>query len=131
MWIRLNFISPAIHAPSYATYDNRASHVPAIQRDGDDWGSTAASPKTILLSGSCHRGDSRKGESYSGDSFGEKTATTEVKIKISKKQLEELLGRTKVQGLTVDQMLAQLMNVSDEFESHQRPWRPALDSIQE
>ncbi|KAI3708551.1 hypothetical protein L2E82_37772 [Cichorium intybus] len=103
---------------------------PALQRDGGDWGSRAASPKTMNFSGS-QSGDSRKGESYSGDSFGKKTGTTEVKIKISKKQLEELLGRTKVLGLTVDQVLAQLMNVSDEFESHQRPWRPALESIPE
>ncbi|KAI3496974.1 hypothetical protein L1887_39353 [Cichorium endivia] len=103
---------------------------PAIQRNSDDWGSTAASPETKLLSGS-HRSDTRKGESYSGDNFGEKSATTEVKIKISKKQLEELLGRTDVQGLTVQQVLAKLMNVSDGFESHQRPWRPSLQSIPE
>ncbi|KAL7585688.1 uncharacterized protein LOC111912689 [Lactuca sativa] len=103
----------------------------AIQRDGGVWGSTAAAaPGTMYLSGS-DRGDSRKGESYSGGSFGDKTATTEVKIKISKKQLEELLGRTDVQGLTVEQILAKLMNVSDGFESNQRPWRPALQSIPE
>ncbi|KAI3708548.1 hypothetical protein L2E82_37767 [Cichorium intybus] len=99
---------------------------PAIQLNGDCWGSTAASPETKLLSGS-HRSDTRKEENYSG----EKTTTTEVKIKISKKQLEELLGTTDVKGLTVQQVLAKLMNVSDGFESHQRPWRPELQSIPE
>ena len=53
------------------------------------------------------------------------------KIKISKKQPEELLGRTDVQGLTVAQVFARLMNVSDRFESHQLSWRPALQSIPE
>ncbi|KAD2132543.1 hypothetical protein E3N88_41789 [Mikania micrantha] len=60
-----------------------------------------------------------------------KTGTTEVKIKISKKQLEKLLGQTDVQGLTVEQVLARLMSASDQFESHQRSWRPALKSIPE
>ncbi|KAI3496973.1 hypothetical protein L1887_39352 [Cichorium endivia] len=103
---------------------------PAIQLNGDDWGSTAASPETKLLSGS-HRSDTRKGGSYSGDNFGEKSSTTEVKIMISKKRLEELLGSADVQGLTVQQVLTKLMNVGDGFESHQRPWRPALKSIPE
>ncbi|KAI3755868.1 hypothetical protein L1987_55677 [Smallanthus sonchifolius] len=79
---------------------------PAIQSDDDIWGSPVTSPRL-------------------------KTVTTEVKIKISKKQLEELLGRTDVQGLTVEQVLAQLMDASDGFESHQRSWRPALQSIPE
>ncbi|KAF8409555.1 hypothetical protein HHK36_005633 [Tetracentron sinense] len=36
--------------------------------------------------------------------------STEVKIKITKKQLEELLGRVDVKGLSVEQVLAQLGN---------------------
>ncbi|XP_024960750.1 uncharacterized protein LOC112501271 [Cynara cardunculus var. scolymus] len=83
--------------------------------------------ETEFLTGS-HR---QKGDDYSGDSFSGKTPATTVKIKISKKQLEELLGRADVQGLTVQQVLAQLMNVSDRFETHQRTWRPALHSIPE
>ena len=66
---------------------------------------------------------------YLGD--GEKKVKTEIQIKISKKQLEELLGMTDVQGLIVEQVLAWLMNVSDRFESHQLSWRPALQSISE
>ncbi|KAA8523682.1 hypothetical protein F0562_010105 [Nyssa sinensis] len=54
-------------------------------------------------------------------------SATEVKIKISKKQLEELLSRMDVQGLSVQQVLAQLIN----GETHQRAWRPALQSIPE
>nr|XP_043630841.1 uncharacterized protein LOC122602190 [Erigeron canadensis] len=94
---------------------------PAIQYNSDDWGSPKA--KVDYVSGS-----------HCDDCFvSEKkvTTTTEVKIKISKKQLEELLGRTDVQGLSVQQVLGRLMDASDGFESHQPSWRPALQSIPE
>ncbi|KAL5735949.1 hypothetical protein ACOSQ2_030737 [Xanthoceras sorbifolium] len=67
------------------------------------------------------------------DSFKASTTKTrmEVKIKITKKQLEELLGRAELKQLSVQQVLAQLMNVSDRYETHQRSWRPALQSIPE
>ncbi|KAI3828306.1 hypothetical protein L1987_02406 [Smallanthus sonchifolius] len=103
---------------------------PAAKSDGGGWGSPATSPEKRDISGN-HRNGSWKGEKYSGDRFSEKTATTEVKIKISKKKLEELLGRKDLQELTVEQMIAQLMSLSERFESHQRSWRPALRSIPE
>jgi iron uptake system EfeUOB component EfeO/EfeM len=58
-------------------------------------------------------------------------ATTEVKIKITKKQLEELLSKVDMRELRVEQVLAQLMNHSNGYESLQRSWRPALQSIPE
>ncbi|KAL6199357.1 hypothetical protein ACLB2K_029141 [Fragaria x ananassa] len=64
-------------------------------------------------------------------------ANTEVKIKMTKKQLEELMGRVELNQMTVQQVLAQLiMSVSssstDPYEAdHQRPWRPVLQSIPE
>ncbi|XVF34004.1 hypothetical protein REPUB_Repub18cG0019800 [Reevesia pubescens] len=57
--------------------------------------------------------------------------THEVKVKITKKQLEELLGRVYVKELSVQQVLAQLINVSNQYEANQRSWRPALQSIPE
>jgi len=60
-----------------------------------------------------------------------KTTTTEVKIKITKKQLEELLSKVDKRELRVEQVLAQLMNHSNGYESLQRSWRPALQSIPE
>uniref|UniRef100_A0A2P2LXP0 Uncharacterized protein MANES_03G129100 n=1 Tax=Rhizophora mucronata TaxID=61149 RepID=A0A2P2LXP0_RHIMU len=57
--------------------------------------------------------------------------STEVKIKITKKQLEALLGSADMTGLPVQHVLARLMNVSDRFEEHQRSWRPTLQSIPE
>jgi hypothetical protein len=94
----------------------------------DDCRSLATSPKTKSLpSSKCD--DNQKIDNY--PSNGEKKTKTEIKINISKKELEELLGRTDVQGLTVEQVLAQLMNASDRFESQQCAWRPALHSIPE
>ncbi|KAK1407035.1 hypothetical protein QVD17_38645 [Tagetes erecta] len=79
------------------------------------------------------RGEIRK---RVGDRFssldGKKPMTTEVKIKISKKQLEELLGAKEMHGLTLEQVLNRLMNGGDEVvRSDQRSWRPALQSIPE
>ncbi|GAV72930.1 DUF4228 domain-containing protein [Cephalotus follicularis] len=59
------------------------------------------------------------------------TKVTEVKIKITKKQLEELLSRVDMKQVSVEQVLAQLINVSDRCEIQQRCWRPALQSIPE
>ncbi|CAN6557875.1 unnamed protein product [Malus baccata var. baccata] len=59
-------------------------------------------------------------------------AATEVKIKITKKQLEELLGKVEYKQMSAQQVLAQLIRVSDGFETQlQRSWRPALHSIPE
>ncbi|PIA57922.1 hypothetical protein AQUCO_00500087v1 [Aquilegia coerulea] len=57
-------------------------------------------------------------------------SSTAVKIKITKKQLEELLGRADVQSLSIEQVLTQLMNISD-VESQAQPWKPVLQSIPE
>lgn len=60
---------------------------------------------------------------------------TEVKIKISKKQLEQLLSKMEeVKDLRVDQVMTQLMSHRGhgyEVYQNQRPWRPALQSIPE
>ncbi|XP_068309795.1 uncharacterized protein [Pyrus communis] len=59
-------------------------------------------------------------------------AATEVKIKITKKQWEELLGKVEFKQTSVEQVLAQLIRVSDGYETQlQRSWRPALQSIPE
>lgn len=55
---------------------------------------------------------------------------------MTKKQLEELMGRVELKQMTVQQVLAQLIMTvssnSDPYEAdHQRPWRPVLQSIPE
>ncbi|XP_057465799.1 uncharacterized protein LOC130755438 [Actinidia eriantha] len=96
---------------------------PPMQWAGEDWGSPAPEP---LFSS-----EPTKIEEFRLLEDPEEAPKTEVKIKVTKKQLEELLGRVEVQGMSVHQLLAQLMSASDPFESHQRSWRPQLQSIPE
>uniref|UniRef100_A0A5B7AQP8 Uncharacterized protein n=1 Tax=Davidia involucrata TaxID=16924 RepID=A0A5B7AQP8_DAVIN len=116
----------------------------AMQWAGEDWGSPASETlfsgdtsgdtlydKAMKIEEERLLGDIKGGFPSISSSPSSSATTTEVKIKITKKQLEELLGRVDVQGLSVRQVLAQLMNASDGFETHQRSWRPALQSIPE
>ncbi|KAL0306371.1 UNVERIFIED_CONTAM: hypothetical protein Scaly_1237500 [Sesamum calycinum] len=97
---------------------------------GEDWGSFGSVDKTRT-----------RGDLY-GESLGVQKksllaesdgvlSSTEVKIKISRKELEQLVKKADAEGLSVQQVLAQLMDVGDRFEAHQRSWRPALQSIPE
>ncbi|XP_047337161.1 uncharacterized protein LOC124940672 [Impatiens glandulifera] len=70
----------------------------------------------------------------------QKIAGREIKVKITKKQLEELLGKVEVQGLPLQLLLAELIISSQvqhdqdqdqDSDDHQRSWRPTLQSIPE
>lgn len=60
----------------------------------------------------------------------------EVKIKITKRQLQEFLGRVDMEDLTTEQALCQLVNAGagdgnlSDVQSR-RPWRPRLHTIPE
>lgn len=104
---------------------SRKRHVESDDDDGEDWSWARQSPPA-------------KEEKRMGD-FGGKMIT-EVKIKISKKQLEELLRKMEedVKEIRAHEVLSQLMSHSKKhslagFKVHQsvRPWRPALQSIPE
>ncbi|KAJ9153780.1 hypothetical protein P3X46_027183 [Hevea brasiliensis] len=110
----------------------------SMQWGGDDWGSPV--PDRFFSSNGSSRLDNKimsiEEEELLGDDkrllTSSTTSSTEVKFKITKKQLEELLSRVDMKELSVEQVLAQLMNVSSErYESHQRSWRPNLQSIPE
>ncbi|KAK8968603.1 hypothetical protein KSP40_PGU016905 [Platanthera guangdongensis] len=60
-------------------------------------------------------------------------ASTEVRIRISKKQLEELLRRAEVKGLEAKDVLLDLINVSlgNSIDAHEHQWRPVLNCIAE
>ncbi|KAJ9182664.1 hypothetical protein P3X46_006633 [Hevea brasiliensis] len=113
----------------------------SMQWGGEDWGSPV--PDRFYSTNTRH-GSSRhdkvmyvEEEELHGDDkrllTSSTSSSTEVKIKITKKQLEELLGRVDMKELSVKQVLAQLMIEvgSDRCESHQRSWRPNLQSIPE
>ncbi|CAL1397793.1 unnamed protein product [Linum trigynum] len=64
-------------------------------------------------------------------------AGREVKIKVSRRELEELMSRVEMQGLSSEQILARLISsagaaglFADE-DDHHRHWRPVLQSIPE
>ncbi|WMV14386.1 hypothetical protein MTR67_007771 [Solanum verrucosum] len=57
-----------------------------------------------------------------------------TKIRITKKELEDMLGRLNMQGVTVDQVLSTiLINSRGNGKHHrnQRQWRPVLQRIPE
>ncbi|KAK9025872.1 hypothetical protein V6N11_038726 [Hibiscus sabdariffa] len=97
------------------------------QWGGEDWG-------TLTAANDDGDGIEEKGLLENHERIGSTTssATREVKLKITRKQLVELLGRVDVKELSVQQVLAQLINVSDHIDhADQRSWRPALQSIPE
>ena len=110
---------------------------------GEDWGSPAdegflnhddddqyQKGFVTTSTSSNYSTSSTSGTNYYGDNHS--TKTTEVKIKITKRQLEELLGKVDVKDMSVQQVLAQLISVSDGYQTQQlRSWRPALQSIPE
>lgn len=108
------------------------------QWGGEYWGSPESSPERFLLSGeSCKESVKREvaGDENSGGrscTTGGKTPATEVKIKITKKQLEELLGMKEMHGMTIEQVLTRLINGGEGvFDFNQRTWKPELYSIPE
>ncbi|OIW16349.1 hypothetical protein TanjilG_19065 [Lupinus angustifolius] len=84
--------------------------------------------------GNCIRHQSSTSEvDGSSSPTNHKTTTTEVKIKITKKQLEELLVKMDMKELRVEQVLDHLMEIAhnSEYNSLHQPWKPALQSIPE
>ncbi|XVF27864.1 hypothetical protein REPUB_Repub14bG0145900 [Reevesia pubescens] len=109
------------HKKSYWTDDddddNWGSLVSTHQRQGDHDGEINIMENEKLLGGK-RDGNSR-----------------EVKITISKKELEQLMQKVDMQGLTLEQVLARMvLNDGDnifEVDQQHRPWKPVLQSIPE
>ncbi|KAL2341277.1 hypothetical protein Fmac_009217 [Flemingia macrophylla] len=118
----------------------------AMDWGGDDWGSL-----TSKQSKRRKRMSSRKVfDEVHGENFGHvekekllgvlrasSDANGKVKIKISKKELAELLGGNKEKKqlgeghASAEQVLARLIHVRDHDHAQHRPWRPVLQSIPE
>ncbi|KDP39125.1 hypothetical protein JCGZ_00882 [Jatropha curcas] len=106
----------------------------SMQWGGEDWGSPV--PEKLLKSNKRQEKGLNVEEAeelLENQNKGLKSSSTEVKIKISKKQLQELLGRIDTKELSLEQVLGQLMKdvSSDPYDTHQRSWRPNLQSIPE
>ncbi|GMJ10327.1 hypothetical protein like AT3G20340 [Hibiscus trionum] len=104
----------------------------STQWGGEDWGTL-----TTAAANDYDDGDNMEEKGLLGNhkiigSTTSSSATREVKVKITRKQLVELLGSVDVKELSVQQVLAQLINVGDQYDQEdQRSWRPALQSIPE
>ncbi|KAK9024683.1 hypothetical protein V6N11_004841 [Hibiscus sabdariffa] len=109
----------------------------STQWAGDDWGTSTADDDdgTRTEEKGLVRNRHKHG-SITPSSAATPSSTHAVKVKITKKQLEELLGMVDVNELSVQEVLAQLINVSSNqsdihFQPNQRSWRPKLQSIPE
>ncbi|XP_060210759.1 uncharacterized protein LOC132637729 [Lycium barbarum] len=108
----------------------------SMQWGGEDWSLPSTVPKTNkdfychktmkVEEDHLHIGEEK-------ENFNSSTSMIKevIKIKITKKQLSELMGKADVEGLSVHQLLTKLMNVNEGIELHHRSWRPALQSIPE
>ncbi|KAE8673460.1 F11F12.2-like protein [Hibiscus syriacus] len=82
----------------------------------EDWGS--------LVSSTHRQGDD--------DNLPDGGNTREVKITLSKKELQRLVHDMDVQGLTLEQGLARMVDCGDVYEAEvRRTWKPVLQSIPE
>ncbi|KAI4390091.1 hypothetical protein MLD38_002239 [Melastoma candidum] len=100
---------------------NCIRHESGMQWGGDDWGSTFARSEF---------GDEDGDVDATGriEVGGRRKKGTEVKIKMSKKQLEELLKKLDAKDkVSVHRVISRLLRMSDP----QRSWRPDLASISE
>ncbi|XP_010930018.1 uncharacterized protein [Elaeis guineensis] len=94
--------------------------------DDDDWESEERPMQY------CPRKELKAGEAADEREKGGVGSTTEVKVKITKKQLEELLQRVEGRGLPIQQVLKDLLSMDEvSLQERARHWRPALQSIPE
>lgn len=104
---------------------------------GEDWEFMSPAAGAINVAGEAADAELSTTHLIREENKGNKISSrsvTEVKIKITKKQLEELLGKVDARNLTVQQILTQLMiSGVDGYQSNilHRSWRPALQSIPE
>ncbi|KAK7303294.1 hypothetical protein RJT34_14197 [Clitoria ternatea] len=102
---------------------------------GDDWGSLSSKHKRRMSSRKVFDevhglslGNVEK-EKLLGALRASSDADGKVKIKISKKELDKLLGKG-TENQSAEQVLVHLMNARDHH-AHHRQWKPVLQSIPE
>ncbi|OIT31059.1 PREDICTED: uncharacterized protein LOC109209197 [Nicotiana attenuata] len=104
----------------------------SMQFGGEDWGLPETNEDFY-----CHKSMKLEddhllmGENKESIHTSTPGSAKEIKIKITKKQLSELMGKAEVQGISLHQLLTQLMKVSESLELCHRSWSPALHSIPE
>lgn len=91
---------------------------------GEDWGSLTPKDR-----------ENDDGPSEGKRLLGRSSSNREVKITISKKELEELVKKVNMQGLSLQEVLARMVREGSghaaESPEHHRHWKPELQSIPE
>ncbi|WCJ20226.1 hypothetical protein M5689_002474 [Euphorbia peplus] len=102
--------------------------------DGEDWGSLK---KSSSHGSHCDLTEKRRllgGDQEDCSSSSSSSGIHCVKIKITKRELEELMERAQKQGLTMEQVMVNFVSSpSDKSDDqlHHFHWKPALQSIPE
>ncbi|CAL1372648.1 unnamed protein product [Linum trigynum] len=125
--------------------------------DSDDWEALGNHHRIVLFDADRGEHSVVGGEEINDDSSSDKnqllparssssssSSGREVKIKVSRRELEELMSRVEMQGLSSEQVLARLIISSagggggaaglfsdPADEDHHRHWKPVLQSIPE
>lgn len=110
---------------------NCLTHKSSSEQASDDWESSKCN--RIFVDG-CDGREIKERETEEERLLGKKkgVSSTEVKIKVTKRQLQDLLGKVDIQGTSIEELLTQLMNVSADVDHlRHRSWKPALQSIPE
>ncbi|GLT29395.1 hypothetical protein SLA2020_042670 [Shorea laevis] len=91
---------------------------------GEDWGSLTPENR-----------ENDDGDLERTRLLGRSSSTREVKITISKKELEELMKKVNMQGLSLEEVLGRRVREGSghaaEFPEHHGHWKPELQSIPE
>ncbi|PIA57920.1 hypothetical protein AQUCO_00500085v1 [Aquilegia coerulea] len=100
----------------------------------DDWDPSISddlATKNVLINKASRSSDSA-GESLLGDDKQNVVSTsTKVKIKFTRKELEELLAKIELEGLSVEQVIDKLINRRNQLNAHKQAWTPVLACIPE
>lgn len=99
---------------------------------GDDWGSFSSKHSRGCGGNATTSGGDPEKHRLLGGKEAASCAQPQVKIKMTKRELEDLVKKLEMQGLSLEQVIGRLVNDEDEFEvEHHRSWRPSLQSIPE
>ncbi|XP_022724048.1 uncharacterized protein LOC111280822 [Durio zibethinus] len=106
---------------------NCIRHEKSSWADNDEWGSLVSTHRQGTDDGEISIMEKEK---FIG---GKRAANSRVlKITISKKELEKLVQKVDMQGLTLEQVLARMVKGGNVYEEeHHRSWKPVLQSIPE
>ncbi|XP_008446374.1 uncharacterized protein LOC103489132 [Cucumis melo] len=100
---------------------------------GDDWGSFSSKHgRGCGGNATTSGGDPEKHRLLGDQKEAASCSQPLVKIKMTKRELEVLVKKLEMQGLTLEQVIGRMMKGEEEYEiEHHRSWRPSLQSIPE